>query len=605
MGLKWDIDHMKKGFFLAENGEVLEVKNVFFENGKIDISKIIIGNEIHSVEKLTGYYDYHTSFDDIQFAADEHEQRDKKMETVLEELANIKTIDTSFYSKKKLKNGEEKTYFCERKSSLTGTFFFYHNNTEDHPHFHISLAKNIPVGKNCFKLRKELNKVFVKHEIIPSCEILVEKNNIGEGKNSMVEFRRVKKTLEKISWLYRQAESKVTNPKMSSKKFLESKKFMYKGIEIYTANHCYFSLENKSFEMEKIMTRGKNKGKIEKIKVHSIQETLEKYTEFSEVGGSKQFVQEIIDRVESLENKKLDRNCLEKYKKIDFSDKKEMLKTLAKKLILGEKISQDYKNFWRENINSDVSENRIVAEGIQKLYKFRKNNLFSYEKKEITKAVYEIIEKVETNSERTKKILEKLEDYVCEEKKSEKNVLEKLKSEFTIETAYFKKIDDHQFLVFDGNKIDISSVLLNLTKKKGIDFKTVFQAIKNNQLSEIEFESIENEHLQTISETVLQKILENDEYKEQLLNNFEIENFKDDITAVVNTHEDSLIYSFYESVESGLKAVLACFKAVLNFVLDKLKFDFYEIEKIEEIVDNMISETKSGFDEKTEKSEIF
>ena len=101
----------------------------------------------------------------------------------------------------------------------------------------------------------------------------------------------------------------------------------------------------------------------EKIKVHSLQETIEKYTEFSEVGGSKQFVQELIDRVESLENKKLDRNCLEKYKKIDFSDKKEMLKTLAKKLISGEKISQDYKNFWRENINSDVSENRIVAEG--------------------------------------------------------------------------------------------------------------------------------------------------------------------------------------------------------------------------------------------------
>ncbi len=103
---------------------------------------------------------------------------------------------------------------------------------------------------------------------------------------------------------------------------------------------------------------------------------------------------------------------------------------------------------------------------------------------------------------------------------------------------------------------------------------------------------------------MLQKILENDEYKEQLLNNFEIENLKDDITAVVNTHEDSLIYSFSESVESGLKAVLACFKAVLNFVLDKLKFDFYEIEEIEEIVDNMISEIESGFDEKTEKSEM-
>ena len=41
MGLKWDIDHMQKGFFINEFGEILEVKNVFFENGKIDISKII------------------------------------------------------------------------------------------------------------------------------------------------------------------------------------------------------------------------------------------------------------------------------------------------------------------------------------------------------------------------------------------------------------------------------------------------------------------------------------------------------------------------------------------------------------------------------------
>ena len=156
MGLKWDIDHMQKGFFINEFGEILEVKNVY-ENNKISIEKIQIGEKIYSVDNYKNYFDYNTSFDDIQFSSPE--QRDLKMEKILYELAEIKAIDTSFYSKKKLKSGEEKTYFCERKTSLANTFFFYHNNTVDHPHFHINLPKNIPLGKDCLKLRKELNKV--------------------------------------------------------------------------------------------------------------------------------------------------------------------------------------------------------------------------------------------------------------------------------------------------------------------------------------------------------------------------------------------------------------------------------------------------------------
>ncbi len=420
MGLKWDIDHMQKGFFINEFGEILEVKNVY-ENNKISIEKIQIGEKIYSVDNYKNYFDYNTSFDDIQFSSPE--QRDLKMEKILYELAEIKAIDTSFYSKKKLKSGEEKTYFCERKTSLANTFFFYHKNTVDHPHFHINLPKNIPLGKDCLKLRKELNKVFVKNNIVPNCEILVEKNNIGEGKYEIREFQQVKKTLEKISWLYRQAESKVTNPKMSISEFLNNKKIIYKGVEIYQANHCYFTIQkNKSFTMSKLMLRGKNKGKIEEIKVHSLQETFEKYVSFANRAGSGQFLKELIERVEMFENIEIDKKYLEKYEKIDFSDKKEMLKTLAKKLISGEKISQDYKNFWRENINSDVLENRIVAEGIQKLYKFRKNNLFTYEKKEITKAFYEIIEKVETNSERTKKYLKSLK-IMFAKKKNQKKML--------------------------------------------------------------------------------------------------------------------------------------------------------------------------------------
>lgn len=593
MGLKWDIDHMKKGFFINEFGEILEVKNVY-ENNKISIEKIQIGEKIYSVDNYKNYFDYNTSFDDIQFSSPE--QRDLKMEKILYELAEIKAIDTSFYSKKKLKSGEEKTYFCERKTSLANTFFFYHNNTVDHPHFHINLPKNIPLGKDCLKLRKELNKVFVKNNIVPNCEILVEKNNIGEGKYEIREFQQVKKTLEKISWLYRQAESKVTNPHMTSEKFLESKKFMYKGIEIYQANHCYFTIQkNKSFTMSKLMLRGKNKGKIEEIKVHSLQETFEKYVSFANRAGSGQFLKELIERVEMFENIEIDKKYLEKYEKIDFSNEKAALKTLLSNIENGNKLSPDYKEFWRENINSEIGNKKELAEGIAELYKFRKNNIINFDKQKLIKSYNKCVEKLEKKYD-DEMILKKFEEYLSKEKISENGVLEELKNEFKIKNAYLKKIDEKQCLICDKQIIDISFVLKNYSIKYKMDFKTAYQIIKYNQIEKITLEDIENIELREISEIVLDKVIQ--ENKKEIIENCDTLNLKSDITAIINTNEDSLIYSFAESVESGLKAVLACFEAVLNFVLDKLKFDFDEIE---EIVDNMISK----IEEIEEKNEIF
>ena len=593
MGIKWDIDHMKKGFFINEFGEILEVKNVY-ENNKISIEKIQIGEKIYSVDNYKNYFDYNTSFDDIQFSSPE--QRDLKMEKILYELAEIKAIDTSFYSKKKLKSGEEKTYFCERKTSLANTFFFYHNNTVDHPHFHINLPKNIPLGKDCLKLRKELNKVFVKNNIVPNCEILVEKNNIGEGKYEIREFQQVKKTLEKISWLYRQAESKVTNPKMSISEFLNNKKIIYKGVEIYQANHCYFTIQkNKSFTMSKLMLRGKNKGKIEEIKVHSIQETLEKYVSFANRAGSGQFLKELIERVEMFENIEIDKKYLEKYEKIDFSNEKAALKTLLSNIENGNKLSPDYKEFWRENINSEIGNKKELAEGIAELYKFRKNNIINFDKQKLIKSYNKCVEKLEKKYD-DEMILKKFEEYLSKEKISENGVLEELKNEFKIKNAYLKKIDEKQCLICDKQIIDISFVLKNYSIKYKMDFKTAYQIIKYNQIEKITLEDIENIELREISEIVLDKVIQ--ENKKEIIENCDTLNLKSDITAIINTNEDSLIYSFAESVESGLKAVLACFEAVLNFVLDKLKFDFDEIE---EIVDNMISKIEE-IEEKSEMS---
>jgi predicted permease len=64
-----------------------------------------------------------------------------------------------------------------------------------------------------------------------------------------------------------------------------------------------------------------------------------------------------------------DKTILDRYAKIDFSNSNEVIKGLANKIHNAEKISADYKEFWRENINSTNPEKKTVAEGIEKLYK--------------------------------------------------------------------------------------------------------------------------------------------------------------------------------------------------------------------------------------------
>ena len=110
MGLKWDTDHMEKGLYLDENNRIKEVKNVFLSNGKIDNSHILINNKKFHVDYFQNYYDYNTSFDDIQFSIN-NDEIDIKMIEVLEELAAIKEIDTSYYSKKIINS---KTYLPKK-----------------------------------------------------------------------------------------------------------------------------------------------------------------------------------------------------------------------------------------------------------------------------------------------------------------------------------------------------------------------------------------------------------------------------------------------------------------------------------------------------------
>lgn len=417
MGLKWDTDHMEKGFYLDENNHIKEVKNVFLSNGKIDNSHILIDNKKFHVDCFQNYYDYNTSFDDIQFSINK-EETDRKMIEVLEELTEIKEIDTSYYSKKILVTKEEKTYFCKRKSSLAGTFFFYHNNVEEHRHFHIMLPKNIPTGKDHLKLRAELNKVFIKYELIPNCEITVAANETDNGRGEIkTKFQQYKKQLENISWLYKQAESRVTNPNKSVREFLESKKINYKGIEIYQNGRFYFTVQaDRNFLFKKLSLKGATKGEMVERTAYSLNEVLKNYTQYSDRAGSKKFVSDIIDRVKKIDNIKIDNSFIEKYEEIDTKDTLKTLELLKNKIAEGEKINPEFKEFWRENIKSEDLEKRKLAEGIAELYKFRQNKVYEFNIEALNEKYEEYKEKLEIFS--TEEIddiedeNEELEDYI-------------------------------------------------------------------------------------------------------------------------------------------------------------------------------------------------
>ena len=83
MGIRWNIDHMNKSFFLNDLGKIEEVKNVFYENKKINLKKIIIGSVERKVSEFSEYFDYNTSFDDIQLPTNP-EARDLLMQKVLQ-----------------------------------------------------------------------------------------------------------------------------------------------------------------------------------------------------------------------------------------------------------------------------------------------------------------------------------------------------------------------------------------------------------------------------------------------------------------------------------------------------------------------------------------
>ena len=558
IGLKWYLDHMEKAFFLNEKNIIQEVFPVV-ENGKICTNKIKIDNTIFFLDDFKNYFEYNTSFDDIQLPLNSNE-RDEKMSSILYELADIKYIDSGYYKKWTNKTGEERVKFYERKSSLEGTFFFYHNNTDDHPHFHLYLKKDIPLGKDCLKLRAELNKVFSKHNIIPNCEIVVESNNTPEGKYKIREFQFYRGILEKISWLYKQAESEVTNPNMSASEFLATKKILVDGIEVYVSNRCYFTIQKESsFKMEVVINKGKENERKDMKTVHALNEIIDKYSEFSEVAGSKKYLAEIINRIEKIEGIVIDKNYIERYETIDNLKPIDTLKNLITKIHYGKKISSEYKDIWRNNILSKDKEKKLFAEAIAKIYQFRHNKLFSYNKKEL-EAVYleykEKIEKIgtfelkENKMEKIKSELNKLVEifenvnFVSKEElidamSEEGDIIQIINSDIE-----FESLNGSSYMILPDKRIDLSKYIKEYGAKKDYKFKTLEDIMTYNKYKKMvkEFENeITNNHKE-LKDTLIEftnKIVIKEKEGEIISNliNMSTVDIKDKFLDIINTQK--------------------------------------------------------------------
>ena len=625
MGLKWDTDHMEKGLYLDENNRIKEVKNVFLSNGKIDNSHILIDNKKFHVDYFQNYYDYNTSFDDIQFSINKDET-DIKMIEVLEELASIKEIDTSYYSKKILATKEEKTYFCKRKNSLAGTFFFYHNNVEEHRHFHIMLPKNIPTGKDHLKLRTELNKVFIKYELIPNCEIIVAANETNRGRGEIkTKFQQYKKQLESISWLYKQAESKVTNPNKSVKEFLESKKFNYQGIEIYQNGRFYFTVQtDKNFIFKKLSLKGQNKGEIIERKAYSLNEVLKNYTQYAERAGSKKFVIDIIERVEKIDNIKIDKSFIQKYEEIDTTDSLKTLELLKNKIAKGEKINQEFKEFWRENIKSELPQKRELAKGIAELYKFRQNKVYEFDYDSLNKKYEEYKEKLERtykilSNEEIEIILSTLKKLIPEEKISKKNICNRIKSELDSRGIEIKdiKIEETEkeiYIICDKNQIDISKIIKNNCYGNYLDknFKSISEIIKYNKILSFEFKDIKNNSLKNITKVLSKSIagivvldcikpdiLESIEYNvSNEINKMELNiiDYKEKFPTLIFKH-------IIKEITKKITNILGCGEIYHSIIGEEVELIKESINKLEETqIEEIIDEFE--YNEETEDEEI-
>jgi len=288
---------------------------------------------------------------------------------------------------------------------------------------------------------------------------------------------------------------------MSIKNYLDSKTEIVedeKGnqVKIYKSNRCFFTLErDESFEMDRLMVRGINKGKVEKIKVHSLNELIEKYSNFSNKGGSKLFLESTIDRIEKIEKIELDRSVLQKYKTVDFNNSLEVLKNLFNSIEKGEKISVDYKNFWRKNKDSKNLEKRELAKQIQEMYAERKNNIQEYNGDRL-------LEKFQKGTQNIEKIIEKekirieslkyLDKFLDTEKESDTNlsfkIKESLKKQFDIDKVYIKIDEGIQYLFVDRQKIDITEILEKYSRERNIKFTSTYRVIKKNKENRTVFE---------------------------------------------------------------------------------------------------------------------
>jgi hypothetical protein len=130
-------------------------------------------------------------------------------------------------------------------------------------------------------------------------------------------------------------------------------------------------------------------------------------------------------------------------------------------------------------------------------------------------------------------------------------------------------------------KIELTKILIKFSEIEGINFKTVYQIIKNNQLKNLNLD-VNEQNLKNVAEVVLENLVETN--KNSFLNDeFDFNKTKADLSEAINLNEDTIIKKLILNFESGLLFLITIFKKIVNFVFCDLIFSQKEKIKLNDL----------------------
>lgn len=197
------LDHAEKSF-LIENNNLKQVEYEEFiiekDNGDYYDSYRIYESETKTdrtsdlnkkYENKEKYKGFIISFYNEQFL--DNNEKYEKINAFIDDLKNLK-VTHKMIDKKMLKTGI-KTYERTRESTLDGSLLALHTNTKN-AHIHLMIDLKQHWGKNYYSLKKELNLLCEKYDLISTDNTFSQYRNDKDYK----EYKEIESSLKKFSW---------------------------------------------------------------------------------------------------------------------------------------------------------------------------------------------------------------------------------------------------------------------------------------------------------------------------------------------------------------------------------------------------------------------